>query len=128
MKLHHVGFIVKDIDIYLSKMIYEAKIAEVVDPLQNARLCLYKNYSDSFIELIQPLNEEAYTWNSLIKNGDHFAHFCYSVNNEDELESTADKHNLLNILGPIPAKLFNGKNVYFYYTRNRQVVEFLIDN
>jgi hypothetical protein len=128
MKLHHLGFIVKDIDIYQSKMIFEEKIADIVDPLQNARLCLYKNFSNSFIELIQPLNEKAFTWNSLQKNGDHFAHLCYVVANADEMESFADEHKLIQVLEPIPAELFNGKNVCFYYTRNRQIVEFIIDN
>ena len=128
MRLHHTGFIVKDIEKYQAKLICENKIGDIIDPVQNARLCLYKNYSDSFIELIQPLNEKSYSWNSLIKNGNQFAHFCYSLPNIEELESFTDKYKLLYLLGPIPAKLFSGKPVYFYYTKYKQVIEFLIEN
>jgi hypothetical protein len=34
---------------------------------------------------------------------------------------------MLKVLGPVPALLFEGREVVFYYTRNQQVVEFLID-
>ncbi len=127
MKLHHLGFIVKDIDMYQTKMIYESKLYDIIDPIQNARLSLYKNYSDSFIELIEPLNENAYTWNSMHKKGNHFNHFCYRVKNFAVVNLYEEKHQLLKILGPIPSKLFNEKEVCFYYTRNKHIVEFLID-
>ena len=98
MKLHHVGFIVKDIDSWEKNVIYQKKLFDVFDHLQNARLALYTNYSNVFIELIQPMNDNSYTWNSLKKNGNHFNHFCYE-----------------------------GRQIYFYYTKNEQVVEFLIN-
>ena len=128
MKLHHSGFIVKDIDMWEKNMIYEQKVADIIDPVQNARLALYTNYSNSFIELIHPQNEQAYTWNSLEKNGNHFNHFCYEVANENELLAIVSNMRMIKVLGPIPAVLFNGKNIYFYFTRNRQIIEFIINN
>ena len=128
MKLHHSGFIVKDIDIWEKNMIYEQKVADIIDPVQNARLALYSNYSNSFIELIQPKNEQAYTWNSLKKNGNHFNHFCYQVENETELVAVVSRMRMVKVLGPIPALLFDGKNICFYFTRNRQIVEFIIND
>ncbi|MGP8216871.1 MAG: VOC family protein [Bacteroidia bacterium] len=127
LALHHTGFIVKDIDAWEKKMIYEEKVGDVIDPNQNARLALYKNFGNIFIELIQPLSEKAFAWNSLVKSGDHFNHFCYSVNSVEEMEQNAKKYKLISVLAPLPALLFNGKKVAFYYTRNYQVVEFLIN-
>jgi hypothetical protein len=127
LKFHHSGFIVKDIDSWEAKMVYEAKIADVIDPVQNARLCLYTHFAgDSFIELIQPLDEQAFTWKSLQKAGNHFNHFCYSVDTLEEVSNFAVENKLIPVLGPVKALLFEGKLVVFYYTRNKQIIEFLI--
>lgn len=126
IEFHHSGFIVKDIDSWEKQMIFEEKIGDVVDPVQNARLTLYKNYGDSFIELIQPLNEKAFTWNALQKSGNHFNHFCYKVQSVSEMEEIVKKYKLILVQAPMPALLFNGNNVAFYYTRNHRIVEFLI--
>src|SRR5688572_6140344 len=127
MKLHHSGFIVQNINQWEKNMLFEKKLADVVDPLQNARLSLYTNFSNSYIELIQPLSKEAYTWNSLEKNGEHFNHFCYEVENEKELNEIVSKTRMIKVLGPIPALLFENRNIYFYYNRNKQIVEFVLN-
>ncbi len=128
MKLHHSGFVVNDIEIWEKNMIYEKKVAEVFDPLQNAKLALYSNYSNSFIELIQPINETSYTWNSLKKNGNHFNHFCYEIMDNAELALITSRMRMVKVLGPIPALLFDGLQICFYYNKNKQIVEFLIKN
>lgn len=128
LKLHHSGFIVKEIDVWEKQMLFEMKVKDVIDPLQNARLALYRNFSDTYIELIQPLNQSAYTWNSLKKNGNHFHHFCYEIDNINILNTLVAKNKLILILEPMPAILFNNRYVCFYYTRNKQIVEFLIVN
>lgn len=127
VKFHHSGFIVKNIDAWEKKMIYEKKVADVTDPIQNARLSLYKNFGNTFIELVQPLNKKAFTWNSLRKSGDHFNHICYKVSNIKEMEKIVIKHKLILLRSPLPATLFNGKKVVFYYTRSHQIIEFLIN-
>ena len=127
MKFHHSGFVVHDIDAWDKNIFYERKVADVVDPLQNARLALYSNYSSSFIELIQPLNENAYTWNSLQRSGNHFNHFCYELEDLKELKERVSQMRMLKVLDPIPAVLFEGRSVCFYYTKNRQLIEFLIN-
>lgn len=127
MKLHHTGFVVANIDQYAKKHPLGDCIANVDDSIQNARLALYNNHSDVLIELIQPLGNTAFTWNALQKNGNHFHHFCYLVNNLETAENYSLKFRMLKVLGPVPALLFEAKEVVFYYTRNQQVVEFLID-
>jgi len=127
MKLHHTGFVVKDIDKYAKHHPVGDSVAEIIDPIQHAKLALFKNHSEVLIELIQPLNEQAFTWNSLSKNGNHFHHFCYTVNSITAADEYASSFKMLKVLGPLPAVLFGGLEVVFFYSRNQQVVEFLID-
>lgn len=125
MKLHHTGFIVKDIERFSQNMVGEGLVHIIEDPVQNARLALYKNHSDVYIELIQPLNEQSFTWNFLQKNGEGFHHFCYEAT-PNEIENIVQQKKLIKILGPVPALLFDNRNVVFYVDRNKMVVEFLV--
>ena len=126
MKLHHIGYVVKDIAQYEKNLIFEKKIKELFDPVQNSKMALYQNFTDSFIELIQPLNEESFTYNFLQKNGSSYHHLCYEMGSETELMEIASAQKLIMVNGPIPAILFDGRIVWFYYSRNKQIVEFVL--
>ena len=126
MKLHHIGYVVKDIVQYEKNLIFEKKIKELFDPVQNSNMALYLNFTDSLIELIQPLNEESFTYNFLQKNGSSYHHLCYEIGSESELKEVADSQKLIKIKGPIPAILFDGRMVWFFYSRNKQIVEFVL--
>lgn len=128
MKLHHIGYVVRNIKKFESKMLFEKKINEVYDDKQHAVLSLYKNFSNSYIELIEPLNEKAFTWNQLQKKGDHFHHLCYTINSREELDALVAQEKMIEIIKSIPAKLFEMKQVSFYLSKNKQIVEFLIEN
>lgn len=127
MQLHHSGFVVANLEKYAAQHPVGELIRIVDDPVQHARLALYQNHSDTFIEFIQPLSEKAFTWNALQKHGNHFHHFCYTVASLQQAETIAASKRMLKVLGPVPAVLFDNKDVVFYYSRNQQVVEFLID-
>ncbi|HEY6437541.1 MAG TPA: VOC family protein [Ignavibacteriaceae bacterium] len=126
MKLHHIGYVVKDIAQYEKNLIFEKKIKELFDPVQNSNMALYQNFTDSFIELIQPLNEESFTYNFLQKNGSSYHHLCYEIDSETELKGIASAQKLIMVNGPLPAILFDGRSVWFYYSRNKQIVEFVL--
>ena len=126
MKLHHIGYVVRDIAQYEKNLIFEEKIKELFDPVQNSNMALYRNFTDSLIELIQPLNEESFTYNFLQKNGSSYHHLCYEVGSESELKDLARDQKLIMVKGPIPAILFDGRTVWFYYSRNKQIVEFVL--
>jgi methylmalonyl-CoA/ethylmalonyl-CoA epimerase len=126
MKLHHIGYIVKDISTYEKHLLYEEKIKEIIDPVQNSKLALYKNYSSNFIELIQPINVQSFNYNFLEKYGEQYHHLCYSVDSKQEMEDFSNRLKMIFIQGPLPAILFDNKEVYFYYSRNKTIIEFLI--
>jgi methylmalonyl-CoA/ethylmalonyl-CoA epimerase len=128
MQLHHIGYIVKNIEQYEKNLLYEAKLKEVIDPIQQAKLALYTNFGSSFIELIEPLSEEAFTYAFLEKNGNAYHHLCYEVDSVEQLQNITKKQGYLLFKGPLKAPLFDDKNVYFYYTRNKTIVEFLIND
>ena len=126
MKLHHIGYVVKDIVQYEKNLIFEKKIKELFDPVQNSNMALYLNFTDSLIELIQPLNEESFTYNFLQKNGSSYHHLCYEIGSESELNELVDSQKLIKVKGPVPAILFDGRMVWFFYSRNKQIVEFVL--
>ena len=127
MQLHHIGYVVADIDRYEKNLLFKRKIGDVTDPLQKARLSLYETWSDTLIELIAPESEEAFTFAFLKKNGGGYHHLCYKVSDVHEMNEIAGKHNLLMFKGPLPAPLFNGLPVYFFFDRNKSITEFLIE-
>jgi len=127
IRFHHIGILVANISNFESKLFYESKLEQVHDGIQNAHLALYKNFGSSYIELIQPLDETAFTWNFLKKRGVFaYHHLCYEVDDMNELYEIQKKYRLIPILCPVPAVLFKGKMVAFFYSRNKEIVEFLI--
>ena len=102
------------------------KKKEIYDPVQNSQMALYSNFGNSFIELIQPANEKSFTDNFLVKNGGGFHHLCYEVSSLEEINRIARDNKLIMIKGPLQAILFDNREVWFYYSRNKQVVEFVI--
>jgi hypothetical protein len=128
MKLHHVGIIVRSISDYEKNFLYEKKLDEVVDPIQNAKLALYTSFSETLIELIEPLNENSLLWGVLNKRGTHINHLCYAHNDIDEIMEISKKLGYLKILGPVKAALFKNKDVIFFYTKNKEIIEFLVED
>ena len=108
-------------------MLYESKIREVVDDIQQAKLCLYRNFGTSIIELIEPISEASFTYHSLRKFDNHFHHLCYAVKSTDEMNSIAHQSRLLLFKGPLNAVLFDSKQVFFFFSSNKTIIEFLID-
>ncbi|MCS7053608.1 MAG: VOC family protein [Ignavibacterium sp.] len=126
LKFHHLGIVVESIEQYEKQMIYLEKISEVDDGLQNSKLALYKNFNDSFIELIEPLNPNSTSYNSLKKFGNHLNHICYETTSFEQIEKLMFDKRFIKVFGPSPAKLFNDRNVVFYINRFGQLLEFLI--
>jgi len=107
--------------------LYERIVADVFDPLQEARLALIETQpQDCFIELIEPQAETSATWNFLQKNGGGLHHICYEVADPEELEEVTKAKRIKLFAGPMPAVLFGGREVAFGINRNREIVEFLI--
>ena len=127
LKMHHIGIVVKNIDSYLKYTQYNKLNDPIYDPIQNSNILILQTINDEpLIELIEPLNENSYTYGYLKKYGNGMHHICYIANSIIEVNEYILKFNFKKILGPIPAIVFNNDLVIFAYSRSHGIVEFLV--
>ncbi len=125
--MNHIGIVVKNIDQYMKSSIYPALSKHVFDPIQSSNIGLIETGKQELdIELIEPVGESATTFNFLNKTGGGYHHICYEIGSEEELVQFLRNNKIKKIYGPVKAVLFDNKKVTFGYTRNREIVEFLI--
>ena len=124
MNIHHVGYVVKSIEKFEKHLMFDKKIVSVVDDIQKSKLSLYKT-DNIYLELIEPLSEDAFTYAALQKNGDHCNHLCYEVRDEAAANEIIKTRRMIKVLGPVYALLFD-LDVMFAINKNKQIVEFLL--
>lgn len=125
MRMHHIGFVVRNIDKYIATL-PDTQIEKTIDdPVQNARLSLCRLGDGPFIELIQPLSPSAFTWAHLERSGEGMHHMCYEGLSESGVNELIRQRRMLKVLGPVDAILFD-RPVVFVVTRARALLEFLI--
>ena len=124
---HHLGIVIPNIDNYLKYSIYKNIYKRVYDPLQLSNLALLKTESSIYIELIEPADKRATTYNFLNQRGGGYHHICFIVKNNDYLNKIIKDKKIKIIWGPKPAILFDNKNVVFGYTQNKELIEFILD-
>jgi Glyoxalase/Bleomycin resistance protein/Dioxygenase superfamily len=125
LRVHHVGYVVRDIEAFASSMPGLTLKKTVEDPLQNAKLSLYSVGDSSYVELIQPSDASSFTWAHLQRTGEGLHHICYEGILKHEIEPLFKKHRLFKVRGPIFAPLFE-REVVFAITRQRAILEFLL--
>jgi hypothetical protein len=125
IQLHHVGYVVNDIELFSSSLPHLEFEKKVHDPIQNAVLAVYRLGNLSRIELIQPLNEASFTWAHLQKFGSSLHHVCYEGIPKNDIEYFLKQYRLMRVRGPMYAKLFD-REVIFAINRQRSVLEFLL--
>lgn len=125
MRIHHIGYVVRDAEMYGNSLPGLQLLKTVFDSIQDAQLSLYKVGTGSLVELVQPLSPGAFTWDHLQRSGEGLHHICYEGVKLDELDVILRQHRLFKIRGPIHATLFD-RDVVFAATRQRAIVEFLL--
>jgi methylmalonyl-CoA/ethylmalonyl-CoA epimerase len=124
ISIHHIGYVVPDIDLFAQAMPGAALELDVVDPLQKARISVYNVGNLSKIELIQPLCSESFTWSFLGKGGG-LHHVCYEGLSISNVYDYLSKYKLLRVRGPMFAVAFD-RQVLFAVNRHRFLFEFLL--
>lgn len=125
MKLHHIGYVVRSIESSAAGFPGLKLVNKVFDPVQRAELALYA-LDNVHLEFVQPSDPESFTWRFLEKTGGGYHHICYEVGSLDAIVAIIRDQRMVKILGPVPAVLFGGRQVVFAYSRNKEIVEFLV--
>lgn len=128
MRIHHIGIVVADIKDFVRKSFWKVRTEIVEDPLQKARLCLVGVPGDPLsVELIQPISHTSPTW-EVLQQGGGLRHLCFAVQKKNAADEQIVLHRMIPVTQWLPAKLFEGKSVRFAYTRNRELVEFVVES
>jgi|APSaa5957512535_1039671.scaffolds.fasta_scaffold299457_2 hypothetical protein len=120
--IHHVGYVVKDIDEYASNLVKSVIVKRLYDETQEAELALIQT-ENVFIELIQPVKKSSFTYNFL-QNGGGYHHLCYKVLSKSKAEEIIRKKRMIKVLDWVYAPLLQA-DVVFAYNKNKEVVEFV---
>lgn len=126
MKINHIGYIVDSIDVFAQSLFLYEVVCKEYDPIQRANLALYK-FDNINVELIEPKSPESFTWSYLKDRGSNYHHLCYEVKSLDQANDIIKQSKMVKVFGPVPAILFDNRLVIFAFTRNKEIVEFLIN-
>ena len=125
--LNHIGLVVPDIERYLSRRLSGEIICDIVDDTQEARIILLEHgLQHPLTELIQPLSETATTAGFLKRNGGGYHHLCYSAESVTQVLEYFTQAGIKRIYGPVTAPALDDQEVLFGYTRNREIIEFVV--
>ncbi len=126
MKIHHIGYAVKNIEksIEVFKRL-EYDIGEITrDDLRKVNICFVEK--DGYVvELISPIdkNEESVVDGVLKKSGNGPYHICYIVSNmEDGIRELKEK-KFKPIIMPQEACAIDGKKVCFLFNKDIGLIE-----
>jgi hypothetical protein len=122
LNLHHIGYVVQDIDYFASNLVQSEIVERIYDETQKAELALILN-EKIFIELIQPSNPSSFTYNFLQKGGGYH-HLCYEVKDKNIVNHIIKTKRMIKTMGWVYAPLFKA-DVLFAYNKNKEIVEFL---
>lgn len=130
MKLHHIGCLVDDIEV--SKGMHKdvlnfTNISETVYvSSQKVLICFVEIGNDTYLELIQPLDETSPLLRFRQKNINYY-HLAYLVNNIDEtVKNLCSKGSIL--LTSFASEAFNQKKAVFLYTPEKNLIELIDDS
>jgi hypothetical protein len=124
-QIHHIGYVVKDIETYAASFPLAVLENTIFDPLQNAKLAVYSVGASARLEFIQPSDPNSFTWRFLQRSGAGLHHICYEGLRLDDVNKVIRECKMLKLRGPMPAVLF-GRDVVFAMTRQKAIVEFLL--
>jgi len=130
MKLHHVGYLVENIDTSYNDIAKTMSVAEksqtFYDSEQDAFIKFIwqdNSIEQSCIELVQPGKNNEALKKLLKKNGDYLYHICYETSSLDTKVEEFVKNGAIIIKHKKKAIAFNNKEVVFLFIRRGLIIE-----
>jgi methylmalonyl-CoA/ethylmalonyl-CoA epimerase len=127
MKIHHIGYAVKDISKSLKMFVdlgYELKNEIVEDKKRKVEIVFVQN-NNYLVELISPLDGVSPINNYLDKIGSSPYHICYETNEIELIIANLRKQRYLIVEQPSEAIALNNRRVAFLYHPNYGLLELL---
>ena len=129
MRLHHVGYVISDIEssargfIHSLGMSWDGRIYE--DPRQRAKVTfLATGPRCAQIELVEPAGDDSPVAKFLSRGGGQH-HLCYEVDDIDRALAVFKARRASIAQRPVPAVAFGGRRIAWFITREKLVVELL---
>lgn len=125
MTIHHIGYLVKDIDSSkktFEQMGYSGEGTDVYDATRDVNIAFMKN-GEYMIELVAPGSENSPVYKTLKKIGNSPYHICYETEDIDiEYENLREK-GFLPVSEINPAVAINDRKVCFMFDANIGLIE-----
>lgn len=124
---HHVGCLVDNMDesirTYTDLLGFDPP-SEIYDiSSQKVKVCFIKNTTDSFIELVEPYEENT-SLRKMLKKGQSFYHTAYTVKNFDEALKEMEAKGA-RFMPVFTSEAFNNKRCVFFFTPELQLIELI---
>ena len=128
MKVHHIGYLVKNIENAVKEFKnigYKVYSDTSYDIHRDIDICFMEK-DGYLVELISPKSEKSVVYNLLKKIGNSPYHICYiSDNIEQDIAILIDRNYIvMGDLCPAPC-IGNNANVIFLYNQNIGIIELL---
>ncbi len=124
---HHFGLALKNptVAIEFYKNIGYRIGPKFIDKDQNVKLILCTSKLKPNIELVIPISTNSPIANYLVRFDQAFYHTCYEINDLRAINFLKKKFNAKCVLSPRPSKIFNCRNVSFYYINKLGLIEII---
>ena len=131
--LHHVGFVVPDINVGMEAFVQSLNASWdgtiYADPLQKVKVAFLTTRSgDAQIELVSPDGPDSPVLRFLNEHGGGMHHVCYEVDNLEAQIAALKSRGALIMRRPKPAVAFQDRRIAWMLTREKLLVELLEKN
>ena len=128
MKIHHIGYLVKDIEKASEEFIRLGflKQGDAVEDTDRGVLIVFLENGGYKIELVQVVDEISPMYRLYKKHGNSPYHICYETSNLPlEIERMTGGADFVLLQPPSPAPAISGREVAFLVSKNIGLVELL---
>lgn len=130
MRIHHVGYLVKNIEKTekkLKELGFEVEVDKKEDYIRKVYIEFMKN-EEYRVELVQPNGQESEYFPLLKKYKNQPYHICFVAGNlQEKIRELEEKHYIV-VKGPQQASCLNDKMVAFLSAGGIEMIELLEDS
>lgn len=132
MKIHHIGYIVKNINKALNEfeaLGYTICSEKIYDKSQEAEIIFIKNNYGEKVEVITPYNKNSKLNGILKKYGNSTYHICYEVENvEQKIQELRKNYSYMPITNVLNAVAMNNNKIVFMINKDIGLIELVEKN